>query len=87
MAETLHLQPDPEPATEQVRLGDQTLELDPESAAAVRGAFETLAQQYGSALEEYRRQALQSIGQERISLERSQQPRIHPDRAVDVFTA
>lgn len=62
MAEPLHLQPEPEPVREHVRLGDQTLELDPESAAAVRSAFEGLAQQYGAALERYRAETLQSLG-------------------------
>jgi hypothetical protein len=62
MAETLHLPPEQEPETEQIRLGDQTVELDPESAQVVRNAFESLAAQYGAALEEYRRQTLQSIG-------------------------
>jgi hypothetical protein len=62
MAEPLHLPPDEEPQVEQIRLGDQTLELDPESAATVRNAFESLAAQYGAALEEYRRQTLQSFG-------------------------
>ena len=55
MAEPLHLQPDPGPETEQIRLGDQTLELDRESAQTVRTAFEALAAQYGAALEDYRR--------------------------------
>jgi len=62
MAEPLHLPEDEEPQTEQIRLGDQTLELDAASAATVRNAFETLAAQYGAALEDYRRQALQSVG-------------------------
>jgi hypothetical protein len=62
MSDPLHLPPEQEPETEQIRLGDQTIELDPQSAAAVRTAFESLAGQYGAALEDLRRQALQSIG-------------------------
>lgn len=62
MAEPLHLQPDPEPETEQVRLGNDLVELDSESARIVRNYCESLAAQYGASLEEQRRQALQSIG-------------------------
>lgn len=62
MAEPLHLPEPEEPQTEQIRLGDQTLELDPESARTVRDAFESLAAQYGAALEQYQRQTLQSLG-------------------------
>src|SRR5262245_24126801 len=62
MAEPLHLKPDPEPAYEQIRLGDQTLELDPASAQTVRDAFESLAAQYGAALENLQRQTLQQVG-------------------------
>jgi len=63
MSEQLHLKPDPEPEFEQVRLGDQTLELDRQSAQAVRDAFESLAAQYGAALENLQRQTLQNVGQ------------------------
>lgn len=62
MSEPLHLQPDPEPQLEQVRLGDETYNLDPATARGIRNAFEALAGQYATSLEEYRRQALQSIG-------------------------
>src|SRR5215831_19007561 len=62
MAEALHLKPDAEPEYEQVRLGDQTLELDKASAQTVRDAFESLAAQYGAALENLQRQTLQNVG-------------------------
>src|SRR5262245_46136485 len=62
MAEQLHLKPEPEPEYEQVRLGDQTLELDRASAQTVRDAFESLAAQYGAALENLQRQTLQQVG-------------------------
>ena len=62
MAEPLHLQPDPGPDTEQVRIGDQTLELDRESARIIRDQFESLAAQYGAQLEQFRAQALQTVG-------------------------
>jgi hypothetical protein len=50
------------PAREQVRLGDRVLELEPEQAAAVRDAFQGLATSYSAALEEQRRQTLQTLG-------------------------
>jgi hypothetical protein len=62
MAEPLHLPEDQEPTTEQLRLGDETYELDPTTAAGIRHSFESLAAQYGAQLEEYRRQALQTVG-------------------------
>lgn len=62
MAEPLHLPEDQGPQTEQIRLGGSTLELDPAAAAVIRQEFESLAAQYGAALEDYRRQALQSVG-------------------------
>src|SRR5262249_16328084 len=62
MAEALHLKPDAEPEYEQVRLGDQMLELDKASAQTVRDAFESLAAQYGAALENLQRQTLQNVG-------------------------
>jgi hypothetical protein len=49
-------------AREQVRLGDRVLELEPEQAAAVRDAFQGLATSYSAALEEQRRQTLQTLG-------------------------
>lgn len=62
MSEPLHLPPDSGPETEQIRLGDQTLELDKDTARIVRDQFESLAAQYGAQLEQYRAQAMQSIG-------------------------
>src|SRR5262249_24980768 len=62
MSEQPHLKPDPEPEYEQVRLGDQTLELDRQSAQTVRDAFESLAAQYGAALEQLQQQTLQRVG-------------------------
>ena len=62
MSEPLHLKPDEPERLEQIRLGDQTLELDPTTASTVRNAFESLAAQYGAALEEFRRQSLQNVG-------------------------
>jgi len=62
MADPLHLKPEPEPEYEQVRLGDRTYEMDAATAQGVRDAFESLAAQYGAALEQYRAQAMQSIG-------------------------
>jgi hypothetical protein len=61
MAEPLHLQPD-QPDTEQIQLGGETLELDRNAARVIREQFETMAAQYGAALEDYRRQAMQTIG-------------------------
>lgn len=58
----LHYTPEPGPPVEQVRLGNQTLELDPEAARVVREAFEGLAGQYGQALEQYRAQTLSQLG-------------------------
>jgi hypothetical protein len=54
---------------ETIRLGDRTVQLDPENAQAVREAFENLAGQYAGRLEEmkrqqeeYQRQVLQYAG-------------------------
>jgi hypothetical protein len=62
----LQYQPDPGPPVEQVRLGNQTLELDPDTARIVREQFEALAGQYQAGLENlrqnYERQVLQSVG-------------------------
>jgi len=62
MAEPLHLKPEAEPEYETVRLGDQSLELDKASAQTVRDAFESLAAQYGAALENLQRSTLQQTG-------------------------
>jgi len=81
MAEPLHLKPDPEPAYEQVRLGDQTLELDPQSAQTVRDAFESLAAQYGAALENLQRQTLQQVG---TPWQGQPQPLVPPALGVEI---
>src|SRR5215475_34186 len=62
MSEPLQLKPDAEPETEQVRLGDQTVNLDPETARVIREQVEALGAQYGGALENFQRQALQQVG-------------------------
>ena len=63
MSEQLHLKPDPEPEYEDVRLNERTYRMDPETAQGVRDAFESLAAQYGAALENLQRQTLQNVGQ------------------------
>jgi hypothetical protein len=47
---------------EAIRLGDRTVELDPESAKIVRESFENLAANYGAQLEQFKAQALQTVG-------------------------
>jgi len=49
-------------AKEQVQLGNRVLELDPEAAAAVRQSYNDLAGAYGVALDQQRRQILESLG-------------------------
>jgi len=85
MSEPLHLQPDPEPETEQVRLGDQTVNLDPETARVIREQFEALGAQYGAALENFQRQALQQVGTPWVQQPQYQyQPQPVPDLVPDV---
>jgi hypothetical protein len=62
MAEPLHLPEEQDPGLEQIRLGENTVEVDPTTAAIIRQSYESLAAQYGAALEDYRRQALQTVG-------------------------
>src|SRR5215471_255843 len=81
MAEQLHLKPEPEPEYEQVRLGDQTLELDKASAQTVRDAFESLAAQYGAALENLQRQTLQNVGQ---PWQGQSQPVLQPQQGFEI---
>lgn len=50
------------PGKEQVQLGNRVVELDPETAGAVRQSFQDLAGSYGAAIEEQRRQILGSLG-------------------------
>src|SRR5262252_10395948 len=47
---------------EQVQLGNQIVELDPQDAATVRDAFTTLSHAYGQSLDEQRRQLLSQMG-------------------------
>src|SRR5262245_49703337 len=74
MSEKLEHSEEQEQRLEQVRLGDRIIELNPTDAAAVRTAFESLAGQYGAALENFRAQALQSIGTSRPMPEAPQGP-------------
>jgi len=47
---------------EQVQLGNRIVELEPEQAAAVRQSFQDLAGAYGAAVDQQRRQILESLG-------------------------
>src|SRR5215475_770833 len=62
MAEPLHLPPDEGPDTEDVRLGDQTYQVDRDAARAFRDTVEGLSAQYTAQLEDMRRQILQQVG-------------------------
>ena len=62
MAEPLHLPPDEGPDTEDVRLGDQTYQVDRDAARAFRDTVESLSAQYTAQLEDMRRQILQQVG-------------------------
>src|SRR5262249_52624243 len=62
MAEQLHLQPEPAPDTEQIQLGGQTIEMDRQSAQAVRDTIEGLAANYQANLDQLRAQMLQQVG-------------------------
>jgi|SRR5262245_9371132 len=62
MSEPLHLPPDQGPETEQVRLGDDVYEMDPATARGVTNYLQGLAAQYGASLEEFRRQAMATVG-------------------------
>jgi hypothetical protein len=62
MAEPLHLPPETGPATEQLQLGGQTLEMDRDTARAVRDQFEQMAANYQAALDTLRAQQLQAVG-------------------------
>src|SRR5262245_41283440 len=62
MSEPLHLPPDQGPETEQVRLGDDVYEMDPATARGVTNYLQGLAAQYGASLEEFRRQAMMTVG-------------------------
>lgn len=62
MAEPLHLQPEPGPDTEHVQLGGQSIEMDRDTARAVRDTIEGLAANYQANLEQMRAQLLQQVG-------------------------
>src|SRR5262252_4699756 len=50
------------PEREQVQLGTQVVELDPQDAATVRAAFTNLSQAYGQSLDQQRRELLGQMG-------------------------
>jgi len=63
MAETLHLpQGEPQPDTEHVQLGGQSIEMDRDTARAVRDTIEGLAANYQANLDQLRAQMLQQVG-------------------------
>jgi hypothetical protein len=62
VAEFEPLVPEEQPTREAVNLGGRTVELDPEAAAAVRGAFQGLADTYAQSLEQERRRVLDQLG-------------------------
>src|SRR5215472_14847561 len=81
MSEQLHLKPDPEPEYEDVRLNERTYRMDPETAQGVRDAFESLAAQYGAALENLQRQTLQNVGQ---PWQGQSQPVLQPQQGFEI---
>lgn len=84
MAEPLHLQPDQGPETEQLRLGDQVIETDRDTARAVMDYVQSMAAQYGASLEEYRRQALATVGTQQPAPQMPQIPGYDPETGLPV---
>jgi len=72
------------PPKEQVQLGNRVIELDPETATAVRQSFQDLAGSYGTALDEQRRQILGSLGTPGWQAPQSTVPQFEPPPAVEI---